>query len=53
MKNVGLEEPFFERENRHVQVKRIYANRASGGDCHHCVIDGDIDAHAPARDKTG
>jgi len=29
--------------------KGVYVNRAFGSDCHHCVIDGDIDAGNAAR----
>ena len=29
---------------RYEQTKRIYFDRAAGGDCHHCFVDGDIDA---------
>ncbi len=31
----------------------VYVNRAFGGDCHCCVIDGDIAANAPAGQETG
>ena len=33
-----------EGENNHAQTKRIYLNRAFGGDRYYCVIDGDLDA---------
>jgi hypothetical protein len=42
-----------DKEKHHVQTKRIYLNRAFGGDFHYCVIDGDIAAYAPAGQKTG
>jgi len=35
-------------KNNHAQTKRIYLNRASGGNRHCCAIDGDIDAGAAA-----
>ena len=53
---VGLENLFFtctcgyesagerEGENNHAQTKRIYLNRAFGGDRYYCVVDGDLDA---------
>jgi len=33
-----------EKDKHHAQWKRLYFNRASGGNCHHCAADGDIDA---------
>jgi hypothetical protein len=42
-----------EKENRHAQRKRLYLNRASGGNRHHCGVDGDIAADIAARQKTG
>jgi hypothetical protein len=35
------------------QGKRLHVNRAFGGDCYHCVIDGDIDAGTAAGQETG
>jgi hypothetical protein len=42
-----------EKENHHVQTKSFYFNRAFSGDCHHCLIDGHLDARAAARQETG
>jgi hypothetical protein len=42
-----------EKENRHAQDKRLYANRASGSYCHHCAVDGDTAAHTATRQKSG
>jgi len=33
-----------EKGKCHAQTKRLYLNRTFGSDCHHCVIDGYIDA---------
>jgi hypothetical protein len=35
------------------QVKGFYFNRASGGNCYHCVIDGDTDAGTKPGKETG
>jgi hypothetical protein len=37
----------------YAQSKWLYFNRAVGGYCHHCVIDGNIDAGAAASKETG
>jgi hypothetical protein len=42
-----------EKGKYHARTKRIYVNRAFGGDCHHCLADGDIDAGAAAGKETG
>jgi hypothetical protein len=38
---------------RHAQRKRIYLNRAFGGDCHPYAVDGSPAAGATAGKKTG
>jgi hypothetical protein len=37
----------------YAQKNRVHINRAFGGNCHHCIIDGDIDAGFAAGKKTG
>jgi hypothetical protein len=37
-----------EKGRRHAQTKRFYVNRAFGGHCHYCVIDGNLDARIAA-----
>ena len=32
---------------------RIHLNRAFGGDCYYCPVDGDIDARAGTGEETG
>jgi hypothetical protein len=49
-----LEEPSSrEKENRYAQRKSIHFNRAFGGHCHYCVVDGDIDACSAASEEAG
>jgi len=48
-KNFFLEE----KENYYVQTERFYVNRASGGDCHYRIADGDTDAGPAAGEKAG
>jgi hypothetical protein len=42
-----------EKGKRHARTKGLYVNRAFGSDCHHCVVDGDIDASVVESPKTG
>ena len=42
-----------EKENYYAQTKRFYINRASGGDCHYRIADGDTDAGPAAGEKAG
>src|SRR4030042_4364956 len=35
------------------QAQSVYADRASGGNCHYCDFDGDIDAGAAAGERAG
>ncbi len=35
------------------QTKGFYANRTFGGNRHHCIVDGDIDAGTTAGKETG
>jgi hypothetical protein len=42
-----------EKENYYAQTKRFYVNRASGGDCHYRIVDGDTDAGTAAGEKAG
>jgi len=44
---------FKEKGKCYARTKRLYFNRALGGDCHHCLVDGDIDAGTAARKETG
>jgi len=37
----------------YAQTKRIYVNRTSGRDCHHRVINGDIDTGTESGERTG
>ncbi len=37
-----------EKDKSHAHTKRLYFNRTFGGDCHYCIIDGDIDASTSA-----
>ena len=43
----------YEKEYHYEQTKRIYLNRAVGGNCHYCIVDGDIDARTPAGQGAG
>jgi len=47
MKNNLLERVYYE------QTKGVYVNRAFGGNCYHCITDGDIDAGITAGKKPG
>ena len=42
-----------ELDEFHGQTKRLYTNRASGGNCYHCSADGDTDAGFTAGKETG
>jgi hypothetical protein len=42
-----------ETEYEHAQTKGIYLDRTLGGDCHHCLTDGDINARITTSEKTG
>jgi hypothetical protein len=42
-----------EKGKRHARTKRLYLNRAFGGDCYHRIIDGDIDAGVETGERTG
>jgi hypothetical protein len=42
-----------EKGKRHAQTKWLYLNRTFGSDCHHCVIDGCIDAGTAAGKEAG
>ena len=35
------------------QTSGVYISRTFGGDCHHCVVDGDIDADIESGTETG
>ena len=41
-----------EKGKRHARTKRLYLNRAFGGDCYHRIIDGDIDAGPETSERT-
>ncbi len=41
------------KENYYAQTKRFYVNRASGGDCHYRIADGDTDAGIEPGEKAG
>jgi hypothetical protein len=42
-----------EKDERDAQRKRLYPNRAFGGDCHYRIIDGDTDAGTTAGKAAG
>jgi hypothetical protein len=41
------------RGDFHAKAQRLYVNRAAGGNCHYCVVDGYIDAGTTAGEETG
>jgi len=65
MVNVGLENFFSlvsavtqvqakeKEKNNHAQKKRIYIDRALGGNRHYCIIDGNLDAGAATGKGAG
>jgi hypothetical protein len=44
-----LLKPLFKKAQYNAQSKRLYLNRAFGGDCHRCDVDGDIAACTATR----
>ena len=44
---------FSEKEDSYSQAKRLYTDRASCGDCHYRIADGNINASIATGEETG